>query len=211
MVALTFVSPSLAAVVPGLPNDHYHAFADPMVFTLVGLGAGLLWRAGPGMAPAVGEARAAGVQRLPMGRALVIVTVVALLGWNLADQPPATHPDGGFPAAELAAARIGRIASTAGATALTLRSLPDFKSTEAYLYPLVRAGANVRADAGTGPVTATIGTLVLICDSLFESAIGAHCGGPAETRTAPPARFGEPLDRFSAAPGRTITIYRPIQ
>ena len=31
-------APSLASVVPGLPNDHYHAFADPMVFVLVGLG-----------------------------------------------------------------------------------------------------------------------------------------------------------------------------
>ncbi len=28
------------SVIPGLPNDHYHAFADPMVFVLVGLGAG---------------------------------------------------------------------------------------------------------------------------------------------------------------------------
>ena len=42
--SLTFASPSLATVVPGLPNDHYHAFADPMVFTLVGLGAAVLWR-----------------------------------------------------------------------------------------------------------------------------------------------------------------------
>ena len=45
--ALTVISPSLATVIPGLPNDHYHAFADPMVFTLVGLGAGALWRVRP--------------------------------------------------------------------------------------------------------------------------------------------------------------------
>ena len=43
---LTFISPSLATVVPGLPNDHYHAFADPMVFTLIGMGAAVLWRGG---------------------------------------------------------------------------------------------------------------------------------------------------------------------
>ena len=49
-LALTFISPSLATVIPGLPNDHYHAFADPMVFTLVGLGAGALWRVRPGRA-----------------------------------------------------------------------------------------------------------------------------------------------------------------
>jgi hypothetical protein len=35
---LTVAAPSLAVVVPGLPNDHYHAFADPMVFVLLGLG-----------------------------------------------------------------------------------------------------------------------------------------------------------------------------
>ena len=43
---LTFGSPSLSTIVPGLPNDHYHAFADPMVFTLVGMGAAVLWRGG---------------------------------------------------------------------------------------------------------------------------------------------------------------------
>ena len=37
---LTISAPGLATVVPGLPTDHYHAFADPMVFTLVGLGSG---------------------------------------------------------------------------------------------------------------------------------------------------------------------------
>ena len=37
-VFLTMAAPSLASVVPGLPNDHYHAFADPMVVVLVGLG-----------------------------------------------------------------------------------------------------------------------------------------------------------------------------
>ncbi len=44
--ALTFISPSLAVVIRGLPNDHYHAFADPMVFVLVGMGAAGLWRLG---------------------------------------------------------------------------------------------------------------------------------------------------------------------
>ena len=39
-LALTVAAPGLAVVIAGLPNDHYHAFADPMVFVLVGLGAG---------------------------------------------------------------------------------------------------------------------------------------------------------------------------
>jgi hypothetical protein len=66
----------------------------------------------------------------------------------------------------------------------------------------------VTVDGGNGPVAAPAGALVVICDSLFETAIGAPCGGPAEAVVAPPSRFGEPIDRFEAAPGRTISIYR---
>jgi hypothetical protein len=139
------------------------------------------------------------------GRVVTVVGVVALLAFNLADQPPAIHPDGGFPAADRAAARI----VAAGGAVLTLRSLPDFKSTEAYGYPLVRSGGTVTVDRGSGPIAASTGSaLVVICDALFETAIGAPCGGPAEAVVAPPDRFGEPIDRFEAAPGRTISVYR---
>ena len=194
---LTFASPSLATVVPGLPNDHYHAFADPMVFILVGMGAGVLWRAG---------AAAGGTSpSITIGRIVAVIGVVALLGSNLTHQPPAVHPDGGFPAADRSAARI----VAAGGRELTLRSLPDFKSTEAFGYPLIRAGAVLTVDTGRGPVWVTGGALVVICDSLFEAAIGAPCGGPAEATVAPHDRFGLPIDRFVAAPGRTISIYRP--
>jgi len=228
--ALTFVSTSLATVVPGLPNDHYHAFADPMVFCLVGLGVGALWRGGAG-ASATGEARAEasasseagvtatggagatgatgatrGATRTRAGRAIAVVGVIALLGWNLANQSPGVHPDGGFPAAEAAA---DRILETADGRGLTLRSLPDFKSSEAYAYPLVRAGATVRMEEGGGPATPTGDLLVVICDALFETAIGAPCGGVAEAEIAPADRFGQPVDRFLAAPGRTISVYRP--
>jgi hypothetical protein len=34
------------------------------------------------------------------------------------------------------------------------------------------------------------------------------CGGSAESTVAPRERFGEPVDRFEAAPGRTISVYR---
>ncbi len=217
-VALTFISPSLATVIPGLPNDHYHAFADPMVFTLVGLGAGALWRVRPGRAapatpatpgtPAtIAPDASAGIGRtVSVGPAVVVVGLALLIAFNLLNQPPAVHPDGGFPAAEIAAARI--LAATGEGTTITLRSLPDFKSTEAYAYPLIRAGASVFADTGSGPVASSNGALVVICDSLFEESIGAPCGGPAEATVAPPDRFGEPVDRFVAAPGRTISVYR---
>jgi len=216
-LALTFISPSLATVIPWLPNDHYHAFADPMVFTLVGLGSGALWRVWPRRAVATSASTAtpptntsdasAGISRtVPVGPVVVVVGLVLLIGFNLLNQPPAAHPDGGFPAAETAAARI--LAATGEGTTITLRSLPDFKSTEAYAYPLIRAGASVLADTGSGPVASSDGALVVICDSLFEESIGAPCGGPAEATVAPPDRFGEPVDRFLAAPGRTISVYR---
>jgi len=197
-IALTFVSPSLATVVPGLPNDHYHAYADPMIFCLVGLGAGALWRGG--------TAARAQAGRVPVGRVIAVVGIGALLGWNLVNQPPAVHPDGGFPAADAAAERI---MAAVGGSPLTIRSLPDFKSGEAYVYPLIRAGAGIRADRGVGPVEPTGRALVIICDALFEPAIGAPCGGPAEAIIAPPDRFGDPIERFQAAPGRTISVYRP--
>ncbi len=92
---------------------------------------------------------------------------------------------------------------------ITLVSLPGFKSTEAYGYPLVRAGAEVRTATGGDPDAVLDGVVVVICDSRFEVAIGAPCGGPAEATVAPADRFGQPVDRFVAAPGRTISVYRP--
>ena len=215
---LTFASPSLATVVPGLPNDHYHAFADPMVFTILGIGAAVLWRWGTthggtaddGATPVdAGAASAAAdsgriATSITPGRILVIVLAVGFLGFNLARQPPAVHPDGGFPAADAAALRI----IEAGGTELTLRSIPGFKSTEAYAYPLVRAGASVNVDSGSGPVTDPVGSLVVICDSLFTPVVGAPCGGSAEATVAPPDRYGDPVLRFEAQPGRTISVYR---
>ncbi len=38
VLALAVFAPSLAVVTPGLPNDHYHAFLDPLVIVLVGVG-----------------------------------------------------------------------------------------------------------------------------------------------------------------------------
>ena len=199
VLALTLVSPSLATIVPGLPNDHYHAFADPMIFTLVGLGAGALWRGPTGP---TAEAR------LVAGRVIAVVGVAALIGWNISNQPPAIHPDGGFPGAEAAAARIS---NATGGTDITLRSLPDFKSTAAYAYPLIRAGEVVLLDRASGDEPVPGSALVVICDALFEGAIGAACGGPAEARIAPPDRYDEPIDRFEAAPGRTISVYRAAE
>ncbi len=202
IIFLTVGAPSLASVVRGLPNDHYHAFADPMVFVLIGLGAAALVR----------EVRA------PIGSVIAAALVVALVGWNLTHLPPAVHPDGGFPAGEAAASRIDMVVSPFGALrekTIELRSLPDFKSTEAVAYPLIRSGRTVMATLPEAkPVPGSVGepafqltpTLVVLCDRLFRDAIGAECGGPAEGAVADELRL---LDRFEAAPGRWVSVSAP--
>jgi hypothetical protein len=119
--------------------------------------------------------------------------------FNLATQPPIEAPDGGWPAAERAAARV--IAAAGPGPAIELQSLPAFKSGEALQFPLVAEGATVRP---AGPDGAT---RVVLCDALFDQAIGKECGGPAED--AATAGSGLQLvDRFEAAPGRWVSIYR---
>jgi hypothetical protein len=202
-LALSMISPSLATVTPGLPNDHYHAFADPMVFVLVGIGVAALSASG-GRA----IAGAGGTIAVTPGRALAVVGLFAIIAWAATHQPPAVAPDGGFPAAEAAAARIeGAVREDP----IRLRSLPLFKTAEAYAYPLVRDGRSVEVAAPDGGATIAGSTLVILCDSLFESSIGAPCGGPAESAVASTEGYGTPVDRFRAAPRQTISIYRAPQ
>ncbi len=204
---LTVAAPSLATVVQGLPNDHYHAFADPLVFVLVGLGVAAIAR------------RAAGPAR-PVVIGLTGIALVALLSWNLT-RLPAAAPDGGYPRAQASADRVEVALTGAGiapAAVVRLASLPAFKSTEAMAYPLVRTGRPVVADVrnGTAPGSTTGGgdpvALVLLCDDLFRAAVGAPCGGPAESAITPDAGgavWGVLLDRFEAAPGRWVSVYGP--
>jgi 4-amino-4-deoxy-L-arabinose transferase-like glycosyltransferase len=221
-LVLTFASPSLATVVRGLPNDHYHAFADPMVFVLVGLGAAALWRGVPnGAAGAAGGGSATGVAvaasrrsatGVAVGRAIAIAGIVAVVAWAALHQPPSPHPDGGFPGA---AAAADRIEGAAGPGPIRLLAIPDFKSVESYAYPLVRGGRTLERGAmiseasleRPGSGVGEPGSLVVICDSLFEPVIGAACGGPAEA-IAVPGELGDVIDRFEAAPGRWISVFR---
>jgi hypothetical protein len=137
--------------------------------------------------------------------------VAALIAWSTTHQLPAVHADGGFPAAEAAAARIETVTER---QPIELRSLPDFKSVEAYAYPLVRGGRSVtfgaevsdavlRPSGPAGPPA----YLAVICDRLFEHVIGAPCGGPAEMTLAPGGTDAALVDRFDPAPGRVISIY----
>jgi hypothetical protein len=176
---LAFVAGGLASVTP-LPVDHYHAFLDPATVLLVGIGAAALWRSDA------------------VGRVVAAMAVVALVAWNLGHLPPAIAPDGGWPAARAAGDRL--VALAAGRP-IALVGIPDFKPTTAYVYPLARAGV-VPVDADQA------GMLVVLCDDLFVEAVGAPCGGPAEDRAAADlAGSWSPVERFSPAPGRTLSVY----
>ena len=191
-------------MVPGLPNDHYHAFADPMVFTLLGVGAAAAWRAWQ-------AGRDAGVAPSPVAVVSLLVAAVALVGvvgWNVAHVPPAVAADGGFPAAAAAAQRIEGVVSGRPAA---IRGLPEFKPPHTYAYPLARDGVTTVPEADAD-------VLIIVCDDLFADVIGAACGGPAEDRSLGAAPFAPagssggsvgttPLLRFEAAPGRWVSVY----
>jgi flagellar biosynthesis protein FliQ len=177
---LAIAAPSLATVVPGLPNDHYHAFLDPIVF--IALGVGLAGLAGRGVA----------------GAAAALAIVVGLTAFQVGVRPGPTSPDGGWAGAQLAGARI--VAELDDRPAALL-GLPAFKPTDAYGYPLIRAG--------WPPVPIEdAAVLVVLCDRLFETAIGAPCDGPAETAAmAAHPEFGPLAARFDASARTVISIY----
>ena len=129
---------------------------------------------------------------------------------------PGSRRPGPFPAAQAAAARIG---VTIGDRPTALRSIPPFKSTEAYAYPLVVDGGrlvsvpaqgqdNEAGEAERERAEQGATALVVVCDDLFETVTGAPCGGPAEDQEVPPGgRFGSAVDRWEASPGRWISVY----
>jgi hypothetical protein len=213
VVALAVGASGLATVVAGLPNDHYHAFADPMVVVLVAVGLAAMSRSAQ---------RRFGVGRdgrFVVGAVASVAIVVALVGWNLGRQPPRVAADGGWPQAERAAAAVVPVT---GGQAVVLSSLPTFKSDEALRFPLERLGTEVTPAGDVGPLYAPPeAPRIVLCDQLFRLALGADCGGPAEdawladpaSNLTPAAGSGvrrlRAVGRFEAAPGRWVSIYRP--
>jgi 4-amino-4-deoxy-L-arabinose transferase-like glycosyltransferase len=202
VLALTVAASGLAQVIPGLPNDHYHAFADPIIFVVVGLGiAGL---AGLSQRDTASDAQGRGGRRT-LGAAAALAVTLAVAGFNIARQPPPVAFDRGWPAAEAAAART---ILAAGDHPIRLAGLPVFKSTEAMAFPLVRLGRPAVSLAANPAAPPGDAATVIMCDALFTDAIGADCGGPAEDASV--AGAGMSLaDRFEAAPGRWVSVYLP--
>ncbi len=217
IVALALFAPSLAVIVPELPNDHYHAFLDPIVLTLVGVGLARLAGAGapagerPGSragerpgSPAdasptqsASEAGRALPGRLAAGVLFVVLAGIAVTAW-----PPAVAPDGGWPLADAAA---GRVLEVTGDEPFALDGIPDFKNANALRFPLERREAQVLPAIAAG----TSGVVVVVCDPVFDEVVGAACGGDAEDAWL--AGSGRPdlglVDRFDAGPRRVISVY----
>jgi Dolichyl-phosphate-mannose-protein mannosyltransferase len=209
VAALSIGASSLATVVIGLPNDHYHAFADPIVFVLVGVGVAALIR------PVVNRDRP--VLRADSPIAVVsglvgLAVVMGLAGWNLLRQPATVVADGGWPAAQLAAARV---ALATDDRSIALDSLPAVKPADALRFPLERlAGGRVVAGGPEFGQPAPNTDVVILCDQLFHEAIGAACDGPAESARlaallGPAGAAATLVDQFEVAPGRWISVYRP--
>jgi Dolichyl-phosphate-mannose-protein mannosyltransferase len=206
-IALAFAAPSLQRVVPGLPNDHYHAFVDPIVVLLVAVPAAGLLRATLGAWSST-RRPAAGAGALAVAGALAALLVVAEVR-----MPPFRDPDGGWPAMRAAGARI--VARANGAFVLVF-GLPDFKLPDAITYPIEFAGGEAGGNVGLEEFASGLGSVVVACDRLFEGPIGRPCGGPAEDALiaefadigsgpgAPPPKL---VERFDASPRTSISIY----
>ena len=194
-LALSILAPSLQTVVAGLPNDHYHAFVDPVVIVL-------LSAAGVGIAaPSAGRAAVDVTARVLLALALVFV-----VGQEVSRWPGTADPNGGWPAARVAGERV---VATAGTAPVALIDLPGFKTPDGIGFPIVYAGGVVVTD----PWAAAY--IVVPCDRLFEGVLGLPCGGPAEDRqmgylSADGAHPTPTLVvRFDASPRTSVSIYRP--
>jgi 4-amino-4-deoxy-L-arabinose transferase-like glycosyltransferase len=205
-LVLAFAAPSLQRVVAGLPNDHYHAFLDPVVVLLLAVPGGILferalaaWRST--RRPAAGLAAAA-----------VALVVVAVFTTEMLRRPPKVDPDGGWPAMRDAGARVANVA--AGRT-IFLFGVPEFKLPDALGFPIAHASGALAGGLALDTIPSEPdGFVAIVCDRLFEGPMGAACGGPAEDAYLATVYGGEwantPLvERFDASPRTSISIYAP--
>ena len=120
-----------------------------------------------------------------------------------------SRPTAAGPAGEAAAERVLLASAAADGRRLVLDSLPAFKSADAMRFPLVRRGAEAPRPREATRVGLEASPHVVLCDALFDEAIGAPCGGPGRGRRSSAPAVERPLDRFEAAPGRWVSVYLP--
>ena len=126
-VVLAFAAPSLQHVVEGLPNDHYHAFIDPIVVILVAAPAARLFER------ALAAWRTSRRPAAALAGGLVAAGFAAILAIAFVRNPPGVDPNGGWPAMQAAGGRVAaarewqpdRGVRAAGLQAARCRDLPD--------------------------------------------------------------------------------------
>jgi Dolichyl-phosphate-mannose-protein mannosyltransferase len=208
-VVLAFAAPSLQQVVAGLPNDHYHAFLDPIVVILIAAPAARLFEAGRDTWTSTHRPIAA------IGAAAVAAGLAGIVALSLVRSPAAVDRDGGWPAMQAAGARI---VADAGGAPVVLFGLPDFKLPDAVAFPIEHAGGKVVHLVDLMGFLDVPSVIVVACDRLFEPVLKQPCGGPAEdalvatltvagsgAASAPP----QLRERFDASPRTSISIYVP--
>lgn len=197
VAALSVLAPSLQTVVVGLPNDHYHAFLDPVIVVVVAV-------AGAGMAGRAAQASREGARIA--ARALLMAAFAGVVVLGISRWPAPIDPNGGWPAAEASGPRI---LATTGTVPVDVVALPTVKTPDGTGFPIVYAGGTLTDDPWSA------GFIVVACDRLFESLIGSPCAGPAEDRRMQDLAAGGArrlpalVTRFDASARISISIYRP--
>jgi len=210
-LALAFAAPSLQRVVAGLPNDHYHAFVDPVIVILIAVPAAGLFET------AMASWRGARRPTAALGGVGIVALIAVLVLVPLSRKPPHVDPDGGWPAMRAAGERI--VATAAGDT-VAVFGLPEFKLPDAVRFPIQRAGGDAVAPSSADlfgfPYEFDVDAVVVACDRLFEAVIGRPCGGPAEDAyltelvtigSGVDAELPPLIDRFDASPRTSISVY----
>jgi hypothetical protein len=229
-VVLAFAAPSLQRVVAGLPNDHYHAFLDPIVVLLVAVPLGIL------LERSIAAARSTRRPISTLAPVALSLGVVLLFAASIVRRPPAVDPDGGWPALRSAGERL---VAEADGRPFSVVGLPTFKLPDAISFPIAYAEGELRTtlptdgdvgaagSAGDAGVAGDVGAaggvgdagavpggnLVIVCDRLFEGPMGAACGGPAEDAwlQASTSQGGESAfvlkDRFDASPRTVVSLF----
>lgn len=171
-------------------EEQYHSVVDVFVLLAAGLIVGGVWRATPWR----GHGRS--------GPVVASVLIAALVVAGIANWPPLTAPDGGWPAAQIAASHIE---AEAGGNELAMVALPSFIPTDAYGYPLKLDGYVLVDPAGAK-------TLVTLCYPSWAAKWNlGSCGGDAESAwlaaNLPGATFTR-VDSWGPAPDRVLSVYR---
>ena len=175
--ALAVLAPFSALVVAGTPNDHYHAWLDPVVCAAIGVAVARLWHANR--------------------RAAAGVALAASLALSLTAMPPLTSPDGGWPRAVDTAERIR---ATTGERTVAVAGLGIPNGARAVEFSLRRGHAPV-----VEPATADY--LLVVVDPAWHPELAACSDRVSDHARAIGRSVPRVVDRIDVASFGSICVY----